>query len=548
MIYETENSTILIRRIETLFGVGYTVVPSEKKSFFSKKKYEVNIDRDKELFFIDKGGKITQVADPKNISMGDSAEEFGTFIVVPKDKRDIVDPWIRGNISRKSEMLFAISGGIPESKELPEDTARIIMEEEVYAVRSDSFDLSFKISLGNNLDGYDCFLKLQGSATIRDLGRFLQEIRSSNSFTKNKFKYSANLFVDRYCKGIENLILEKLRTDLEVTGPTDLADKLQNTSKNKDPWPKALGIGTKEEMQFEGATIDFNVRSADFSCPEGERIAKAIAIAEEKRRKEEEKRRKEEEDKKQRQQDQLDDQDHEIKVAKKKLDLDKINAEREQVINGMKHAPVSEVASILSLVMNLVDKKDSLDPLSLLKAAGRKEVGMNIAALAGKKARTKSGVVEILHGEEFSYQPRRLVKEEKVSQPVLLEKSHYSINIASKRSGFLTLLDIDENNFVCPILPNDEVPNAHISAGKTESVGKADSAWIREHLVEVASSGTETIVAIVAERPLLRPEELVSFGDELPASVAAALLDRLSKLGQDNWDAAVLSFAIKPKK
>ena len=208
-------------------------------------------------------------------------------------------------------------------------------------------------------------------------------------------------------------------------------------------------------------------------------------------------------------------------------------------------AATEAVSDLLSDLANLALSETTVDSVKVLDAAGRKEAGLRLAALASRQERARPGVVALGHDESFVIRERRLGPM-RVRRPALREGRRYSLDIRSRRAGFLTLLDIDERDLVCPVLPNSDATNVRVRAGDSVPVGCPGSPWMALPLEECSSSGTETLVALVTEEPLLSPDETVPFGEELPAETAAALLGRLEALPRDAWNAAVLSFEILP--
>ena len=449
------------------------------------------------------------------------------------------------------ERLFCIrANDIAEEmdpKKLPnEDGLRL------FAVQCDRFDLFFRIPLGQEKDGFHWYLELGGRAKIRKTESFLVQYYSeaknspfaSHSFIKALGTRPSNLLLDAILhKSMEVLTLDDLNVDVAKWA------KERNLTENAFTEAFAAKDGTPFFKNGDkGSAVEFTVNSVIFASPERDYAIKAQRAEEERKRKEKEEadkkrqadeqrerdndaKRKEEDAKREEQRKQ---KEHELKMAE-------LEAQTKKLQGGDTASAFAAFETISNVLEDVVAKAGTGSFVDLMKDARRAESGLRLLALARDKKRM-GGVT--LAKKKPSFQARTLTFTTKKTPALHNGETLSSVITSERRDGYLTVLNVSECNEIIPMLPNVDFPDVRVARGEETLIGDDASDYIPE-IKEGASSGTDNLVAIVSDAPLLAAP-LSPLGEALSAAAAAELMSRLEALDAAAWAADVISFIILP--
>ena len=225
----------------------------------------------------------------------------------------------------------------------------------------------------------------------------------------------------------------------------------------------------------------------------------------------------------------------EVAARKHEVELAELEAQKKKLEKGGESA--FEALEMLSNALgNAVAQNGAGTLAGLLQEARRTEAGLKVIALSKDRKRRGGGV--------------KFQKLKRTRGLVMTSVLHCGETLASAiesgRGGFLTLLNVSETNEIVPMLPNGDFPDVRISRGGRILVGDDASEYIPE-IHESASSGTDHLVAIVSDRPLL--DGPLAYPDDvgpLSGPEASRLVAKLASMDDSEWAADVLSFHILP--
>ena len=368
----------------------------------------------------------------------------------------------------------------------------------IFAVQCDSFTLSFLIDLGRERDNYRWDLSLEGKARITNPIAFLHEYYSD----AKDAPFTVKSFVDALGTRPGNLLLDRvLHESMGVLSIDDLNVDVAQWTKERNLTEDAFtnALREKEGTPFgKNGTVDFTVNAVRFFSEEREQRERELKQAE-------------------------------LEAQKKKLQ------------GGDTESAFAAFEMISNVLGDAISKSGASPFADILKDARRMESGLRLLALVRDK-KSAGGVA--LSKNAPSFQTRSLSFASKKT-PVLHHGESLSSTIACGRGdGCLTVLNVSERNEVIPMLPNADFPSVRVARGKDVLIGDDASDYIRG-ISENASSGTDHLIAIVSDAPLLAAP-LPALGEALPAETASELVSKLATMDSGEWAADVISFAILP--
>lgn len=293
---------------------------------------------------------------------------------------------------------------------------------------------------------------------------------------------------------------------------------------------RASSADREAAIAHEKAEIESQKAEADRIRKEKEEADKKLQ-EQEQRERDNDAKRKEEDAKRE---EQLKQKEHELKMAE-------LEAQTKKLQGGDTASAFAAFEMISNVLEDAVAKSGTGSFADMLKDARRAESGLRILALARDK-KHMGGVT--LAKKKPSFQARPLTFTTKKTPALHNGESLSSVITSERRDGYLTVLNVSECNEIIPMLPNVDFPNVRVVHGEAILIGDDASDYIPE-IRESASSGTDNLVAIVSDAPLLAAP-LSPLGEALPAAAAEELVSRLETLDADAWAADVVSFTILP--
>ena len=236
----------------------------------------------------------------------------------------------------------------------------------------------------------------------------------------------------------------------------------------------------------------------------------------------------------------------ELKQKRHEVELAELEAQKKKLQGGDTESAFAAFEMISNVLGDSLAKSGASTFADILKDARRAESGLRLLALARDKKRT-GGVALSKNAPSFQTRClnfRSLVFDSKKT-PALHHGESLSSTITCGRSdGWLTVLNVSERNEVIPMLPNEDFPSVRVVHGEDVLIGDNASEYIRG-ISENASSGTDHLIAIVSDAPLL-DAPLPSLGGALPAEKATDLVSKLEAMDSGKWAADVISFTVLP--
>lgn len=519
---------ILIRRIGTVFDAAREVAVKEEKSFFRSSKKLVLQDElrpGEELVFLRRDG-TARSEDPGAIALSEKDKELGGgFLAVPKGDSPAD---LRGeNKLAEGECLYRLVDGKFEPVKNPAELP-YLQGLRLFAVQCDPFPLSFLIDLGRERDHYRWDLALAGKTKIKDPAAFLLEYYSD----AKEAPFTVQSFIEALGTRPENLLLDTiLHESMRVRAIDDLNLDVARWAKDRNLTEDAFTTAFSEKTGTpfsENGTMKFTVNSVRFSSPERD---KAIADAQKTGDMAAATLQKNAEDIAALQQE----------IEKAKLNNQKAEIEAKTASLQAKSKAFLENADALDKLMNM-DFANGKAPIlgKLLAAAGREDAVARILAAADASVRAGEQIKMDLEPRYRAIGPRL----REMKQGCL-----YGLSIESPQNGHLAVLDICDDNSVIPVVPclDSKTRSAFVRKGQNVFIGQASSPWLTEPFEQYDNSGMDRFVAFVTDKPVLRAEESVMFGGELPASTVQLLAERLGLLRPDSIGGGVLQVRIKAR-
>ena len=231
---------------------------------------------------------------------------------------------------------------------------------------------------------------------------------------------------------------------------------------------------------------------------------------------------------------------HEVEMAELEAQL---AAQKNKLKVGSVESAFEAFESLANVFGNMVAGNGGGTFAGLLQEARRSEAGLKVVAVA-RDRKKRSGGVKLLK-KKRTYGTRSIGTRGLLLTPTLKYGESLSSTIVCERNnGYLTVLNVSEKNEIVPMLPNEDIPDVRIASGERIVIGDENSDLIKE-IHEGAQSGTDHLVAIVSDMPLL-DGPLPTFGEALPPADAARFAAKLASLDDANWSADVMSFKIFP--
>lgn len=427
----------------------------------------------------------------------------------------------------------------------------------LFAVQYDSFDLTFHADLGPEKEGFRWNLKLSGEAKIKDPISFLRKY-----YYKAKTEpLTVQSFVCALGTRIENLLLDKIildsiwewlkrRTEKERSKGTCKQEEtdvltIDNVNIDFTEWAKERNltedeftnaIREKDGTPFgKNGIVNFVVNSVRIFSEERE-AARAAQIADDGIRI---KQAQQKAAKSAEREEELEKKAHELKLAELDAQMNKLKV-------GTTEAAFAAFETISNFLGDAISTSGASPFADILKDARRAESGLHLLALARDKKRT-GGVTISKNAPSFqtrSLNYRGFTFSSKKTPAIHHGESISSTITTERQNGWLTVLNISEKNEVIPMLPNADFPAVRIAKGEHVLIGDNASNFISE-ILENASSGTDHLVTIVSDDPLLKVP-LPPLGVTLPQAAVAELVLSLEAMDPSKWAADVASFTILP--
>lgn len=428
-------------------------------------------------------------------------------------------------------------------------------EELLFVVRRTPFDVDMMISAGKDSDGYEWFFNVGGKLAIVAPEVFAAKLRGDVepgeslevwSFVKQLGTIPTTVLHDKVTvdvfgvmsfedKGAEDQYVD-IRQSLEawrlvnenyvasaVGGAFDAFFKVQGVVKFDASMFRAFSPKREEDDARKRKSDQDEIRNAMNRKAQDEKRAEEIA-------------------EKRHEQDLLElDVQKKIREKECELKLAELEAQKKKLQDGDGVAATAAFEAISNLLGDLVSKTGTGAFSALLKDARRAEAGLRVLALAKDKKRD-GGVV--LEKRQPSFQVRALSFTSKKTPVLHFKETLASVVACGREGGCLTLLNVSEQNEIIPLLPNADFPVVRIAKGERILVGDEASAYIGE-IHEEASSGTDNLVAIVSDEPVLE-SPLPPFGASLSSTAAAELVAKLESMDGGAWAADIISFVILP--
>ena len=181
-----------------------------------------------------------------------------------------------------------------------------------------------------------------------------------------------------------------------------------------------------------------------------------------------------------------------------------------------------------------------VDVVARSSCDSNKSNGRKLLDACSQKASEDAGTVTI---EKVFARSGRKCEDIPLAYPAVRSGESLGFDLKSSKSGFVTLLTVDEEEEIDSLLPSGSIPCPSIKAGSKVPVGGPDSPWI----VDLRESGLpgerDALVAIVSDRPLLSVSDRLEPGTLKP-TVSERLLNELQNLDYDAWSADTLEFDI----
>lgn len=449
----------------------------------------------------------------------------------------------RAHVVKTDENGRFADGQVPASDEL------------LFAVRQTPLDIDMMISAGKDSDGYEWFFNVGGKLAIVAPEVFAKELRGD-------VEQGESLEVWRFVKKLGTILTTVLhdKVTVDVLGVMSFEDKgaddqYVNIRQSLEAWRlvnenyvasavcgafdtffKAQGVVKFDATMFRALSPKREEDDARKRKSDQDEIRNAMN-----RKAQDEKWKKEIAEK------EHDQKIFELDVQKKirekecELKIAELDAQKKKLQDGDGVAATAAFEAISNLLGDVVSKTGTGAFSALLKDARRAESGLRVLALA-KDKKGDGGVA--LEKKQPSFQARPLVFVSKKTPVLHFNESLASVIACGREGGCLTLLNVSECNEIIPLLPNADFPDVRIAKGERILVGDEASAYIRE-IHEEASSGTDNLVAIVSDEPLLE-SPLPPWGAALSSAAAAELVAKLESMDGGAWAADIISFAILP--
>lgn len=235
----------------------------------------------------------------------------------------------------------------------------------------------------------------------------------------------------------------------------------------------------------------------------------------------------------------------EEKLAAMKIDVEmaELQAQKKKLEGGGVESAFEAFETLANVLGNTVAGNGGGTFAGLLQEARRTEAGLKVLAVS-KDRKKRSGGVKLLKNTR-TYGTRAIGTRGFILTPTLKYGEALSSTIVSERkNGYLTVLNVSEKNEIVPMLPNENFPDVRIANGERLLIGDDKSDLIRE-IHEGAQSGTDHLVAIISDQPLL-DGPLPTFGEALSPAEANRFATKLASLDDAEWSADVMSFKIFP--
>ncbi len=422
-----------------------------------------------------------------------------------------------------------------------------------FAVQCDPFDLFFRIPLGQEKDGFHWYLEIGGKAKIKKQKAFLEQYYSDAKVAP----FTTSAFVKALGTVPKNLLLDEiLNASMEVLKLKDLKVDMEDwaSERNLTEMVFTNALSAKDGTPFfvdgdKGAVVEFVVRSVKFVSPERDYAIKSqnantdsLVKAEQDRIKKQEQAAQVKRDNDAKREEELAQKIHELKIAE-------LDAQKNKLQCGDIEAAFAAFEMISNVLGDTVAKSGSGSFVELLKDAKRAESGLRLLALVKDKSK-EGGVTLAKNAPSFS--TRTIGVRDRSLEPITAKTPvlHYNETLSStifceRHEGYLTILNVSECNEIVPLLPNRDFPeDVRIAQGERMLVAD-ESCQMLSGLRESASSGTDHLVALVTDNPLLS-KTLPKLGEALSPAEATDLVAKLTGMNKCQWAADVNSYLILP--
>lgn len=429
----------------------------------------------------------------------------------------------------------------------------------LFAVRRTPFYFNTTVEAGKDANNFSWTFKVGGSMEIRRPEAFALKFRGAVNADEPLFIETFEAWLGT----IPSTIMHD-KVVVDVLGVMSLQDKdaenryvdmQYRLEQSKEVGEKvvssALGKAFSDFFGAEGvvdmSVSSFRASSADREAAIAQEKAERDTSIEAQRAEEYRKRKEKEEADKRRQELEQRERDNDAKREEQRkqkeheLKMAELEAQTKKLQGGDTASAFAAFETISNVLEDVVAKAGTGSFADLLKDARRAESGLRLLALARDKKRM-GGVT--LAKKKPSFQARPLTFTTKKTPALHNGESLSSVITSERRDGYLTVLNVSEYNEIIPMLPNVDSPDVRVVRGEATLIGDDASDYIPE-IRESASSGTDNLVAIVSDAPLLAAP-LSPLGEALSAPAAAELVSRLETLDADAWAADVVSFTILP--
>ena len=239
--------------------------------------------------------------------------------------------------------------------------------------------------------------------------------------------------------------------------------------------------------------------------------------------------------------------EEELDAMKADVAMAELQAQKKKLEGGGVESAFEAFETLANVLGNTVTGNGGGTFAGVLQEARRTEAGLKVLAVA-KDRKKRSGGVKLLKNKR-TYGTRTIGTRGFVFSTALTPALHHNEPLSStivceRCGGYLTLLNVTEKNEVVPMLPNTDFPEVRVEAGSRTLVGDEASELI-DKISEAGTSGTDHLVAIVSDQPLL-DGPFPTFGEALPPADANRFATRLASLDDAEWSADVMSFRIFP--